>query len=172
MRIFQCPYLPNRWFVTLLYASRARCARSKTIAQQNQSLLRSLFDKEAIYFKFANVSDRLWGWTRFLWASGASVQRLQFPSCTYTLYCHAYVSCYCLIFSAISDHTLHCTMWEYYYLCKTIDKLLTFVSTQFDKYFRLLGLVRVFQCPYVPNRWFVTHLYASRARCARSKTIA
>ena len=25
--------------------------------------------------------------------------------------------------AAISDHTLHCTMWKYYYLCKTIDKL-------------------------------------------------
>ena len=33
-------------------------------------------------------------------------------------------------------------------------------------------MVRIFQCPYVPNRWFVTHLYASLARCARSKTIA
>ena len=43
---------------------------------------------------------------------------------------------------------------------------------QFDKYFRLLGLLRIFQCPYVPNRWFVTHLYASLAPCARSKTIA
>ena len=118
------------------------------------------------------MSDRLWGWTRFLRASGASEQRLQFPRYAYTLYCLANISCYSLIFAAISDHTLTCTMWKYYYLCKTIDKLLTFVSTQFDEDFRLLGLVRVFQCPYVPNRWFVTHLYASRARCARSKTIA
>ena len=37
---------------------------------------------------------------------------------------------------------------------------------------RFLGLVRIFQCPYVLNRWFVTHIYASLARCARSKTIA
>ena len=43
---------------------------------------------------------------------------------------------------------------------------------QFDKDLRFLGLVRIFQCPYVPNRWFVTHLYASLTRCARSKTIA
>ena len=43
---------------------------------------------------------------------------------------------------------------------------------QFGKDFRLLGLVRMFQCLYVPNRWIVTHLYASLARRARSKTIA
>ena len=67
---------------------------------------------------------------------------------------------------------LHCTMWKYYYLCKTIDKLYAFISRQFDKDFRLLGLVRILQCPYVPHRWFVTHLYAYLARCARSKTIA
>ena len=42
---------------------------------------------------------------------------------------------------------------------------------QFDKDLRFLGLVRIFQCPYVPNRWFVTHLYASLPRCARSNTI-
>ena len=45
-------------------------------------------------------------------ASGASEQRSQFPSYTYTLYCHAYISCYYLILSAISDITLHCTMWK------------------------------------------------------------
>ena len=67
---------------------------------------------------------------------------------------------------------LNCTMWKYYYLCKTIDKLYTFVSRQFDKDFRLLGLVRLFQCPHVPNRWIVTHLYSYLARRARSKTIA
>ena len=32
MRIFQCPYVPNRWFVKSFYATLARCARSKTIA--------------------------------------------------------------------------------------------------------------------------------------------
>ena len=72
----------------------------------------------------------------------------------------------------MSDLTLHCSMWKYYYLCKTINKLYTFVSRQFDKDFWLLGLVRIFQCPYVPNRWFVTYLYAYLAPCARSKTIA
>ena len=41
-----------------------------------------------------------------------------------------------------------------------------------DKDFRLLELVRIFQCPYVPNRWFVTHLSASLAHQARSKAIA
>ena len=30
----------------------------------------------------------------------------------------------------------------------------------------------MFQCPYVPNRWIVTHLSASLARRARSKAIA
>ena len=67
---------------------------------------------------------------------------------------------------------LHCSMWKYYHLCKAINKLYTFVCRQFDKVFRLLGLVRMFQCPYVPNRWIVTHLYASLVPCARSKTIA
>ena len=33
-------------------------------------------------------------------------------------------------------------------------------------------LVRIFQCPYMPIRWFVTHLYACLARRARSKTVA
>ena len=117
------------------------------------------------------MSDRLWGWTRFLRASGACEQRLQFPSYTYTIYCLAYISYYYLILSAISDITLHFTMWKKY-VCETIDKLYTFVSRQFVKYFRLLGLVRIFQCPYVPNRWIVTHLSASLARRARSKTIA
>ena len=42
---------------------------------------------------------------------------------------------------------------------------------QFDKDLRFLGLVRIFQCPYVPIRWFVTHNYASLTRCARSNTI-
>ena len=32
--------------------------------------------------------------------------------------------------------------------------------------------MRIFQCLYVPNGWFVTHLYASLARRARSKTVA
>ena len=32
--------------------------------------------------------------------------------------------------------------------------------------------MRIFQCPYVPNRWFVTNLSASLARQARSKAIA
>ena len=50
--------------------------------------------------------------------------------------------------------------------CKLLSLL------EYDKDIRLFGLVRRFQCPYVPNRWFVTHLYASLARCARSKTIA
>ena len=67
---------------------------------------------------------------------------------------------------------LHCTMWKYYYLCKTIDKLYAFISREFDKEFRLLGLVRILQYPYVPNGWFVTHLYASIAQYARSKPIA
>ena len=125
---------------------------------------------EATYFKFGNVSYRLWGWTRFPRASGASEQRSQLPSYTYTLYCLAYISWYYLILSAISDITLHCTMWKYYYWCETIDKLQTFVSRQFDKDFQLLGLVRIFQCPHVPTGWFVTHLYASLARRARSKT--
>ena len=48
----------------------------------------------------------------------------------------------------------------------------TFVSRQFDKAFRILGLVRILQCPHVPIRWIVTHLYAYLARRARSKTIA
>ena len=61
---------------------------------QNQALLRSLFDNEATYFKFANVSDLLLGWTKFLRTSGASEQRLQFPCYTYTLYCLAYISCF------------------------------------------------------------------------------
>ena len=63
-------------------------------------------------------------------------------------------------------------MWNYYYLCKTIDKLYAFVSAQLEKDLRFLGLVRIFQCPYEPNRWFVTHLYVSLARCARSNAIA
>ena len=126
----------------------------------------------ATCFKFGNVSDRLWGWTRFLRASGECVQRSQFPSYTYTLYFLAYISCYNLILSAITDLMLHCTIWKYYYLCETSDKLLTFVGRQFDKDFRLLGLVRIFQCSYVPNRWILTHLSASLARRARSKTIA
>ena len=33
-------------------------------------------------------------------------------------------------------------------------------------------LVRIFQCPHVPNRWIVTHLSASLAHRARTKTIA
>ena len=134
-----------------------------------QSLLRLLFDKETTYFKFANVSDRLWGWTRFLRASGASEQRSQFPSYTYTICCLAYISSYYLILWAISDLTLHCTNWKYYYLCKTIDKMYTFISRQFDKDFRLLGLLRKLQWPYVPNRWFVTQHYASLGHCASSK---
>ena len=72
----------------------------------------------------------------------------------------------------MSDLTLYCSMWKYYYLCKTINKLYTFVCRQFDKDFRLLGLVRILQCPYVPNRWFVTYHHAYLARCARSETIA
>ena len=95
-----------------------------------------------------------------------------FPSDKYSLYCLAHISCYYLILSATWDHTLHCTVRKYYYLCDTIDKLDIFVSRQFDKHFRVLGLVRIFQCPYVPNRWFVTHLYAYLARCAPSKTMA
>ena len=79
---------------------------------ENQSLLRSLFDMVATYFEFANVSGRLWGWTRFLRASRASEQRSQFPSYTYSLYCLAYNSCYYLILSDISDITLNCTMWK------------------------------------------------------------
>ena len=35
-----------------------------------------------------------------------------------------------------------------------------------------LGLVRIFQCPHVPNRWIVTHLYVSIARRSRSNTVA
>ena len=46
------------------------------------------------------------------------------------------------------------------------------VSRQLDRDFRLLVLVRIFQCPYVTNRWFVTHPYASLAPCARPITIA
>ena len=63
-------------------------------------------------------------------------------------------------------------MWRYYYLCETIHKLQTFDSRQFDKDFRLLGLVRIFQCHHMPNRWILTHSSASLARRARSKTIA
>ena len=122
----------------------------------NQSILRSLLDMEVTCFKFANVSDRLWGWTRFLRASGASEQRSQFPTYTYASYCLPYISCYYLTLSAISDHMLQCTVWKYYYLCKTICKVETFVSRQFDKEFRLLGLGRIYQCPHVPNRWLVT----------------
>ena len=87
------------------------------------SFLRSLCYKDATYFKFANVSDRLCGWTRFLRASGPSEQRLQYPCYTYSVYCLAYISSYHQVLTAISDLTLHCTMWKYYYLCKTIDKL-------------------------------------------------
>ena len=115
------------------------------------------------------MSDRLWGWTRFLRASGASEQRSQFPSYTYTICCLAYISSYYLILWAISDLTLHCTIWKYYYLCKTIDKMYTFISRQFDKEFRLLGLLRKLQWPYVPNRQFVTQHYASLGHCASSK---
>ena len=82
----------------------------KLYPNPNQSLLRSSFEVEATCFKFANVSDRLWGWTRFLRASGASEQRSQFPSYTCNLYCLAYISCYYLILSAISDITLHFTI--------------------------------------------------------------
>ena len=32
--------------------------------------------------------------------------------------------------------------------------------------------MRIFQCPYVPTGWFVTHLYASLARRSRSNTVA
>ena len=102
---------------------------------------------EATCYKFVNVPSRLWGWTRFLRASGASEQRLQFPTYTYASYCLPYISCCYAILSAISDITLHCTMWRYYCLCETIDKLQTFVSRQFDKYFRLFGLPRILQCP-------------------------
>ena len=42
---------------------------------------------------------------------------------------------------------------------------------QFDNDLWFLGLLRIFQCPNVPNRWFVTHNYASLARCACSNTI-
>ena len=48
------------------------------------------------------------------------------------------MSWYYLILSAIWDHTLHCTVRKYYYLCETIDKLYTFVSRQFDKDFASL----------------------------------
>ena len=65
---------------------------------------------EATYFKLWNVSDRMWRWTTFLRASGASEQRSQFPSYTYTFYCLAYISCCNLILSDISDTTLHFTM--------------------------------------------------------------
>ena len=37
---------------------------------------------------------------------------------------------------------------------------------------RLLGLLRILQCHYVPNCWFVTHIYAYLARCVNSKTRA
>ena len=43
---------------------------------------------------------------------------------------------------------------------------------QWEKDFRLLGLVRIIQCPHVPNRWVVTHIYASLARRARLKAVA
>ena len=61
---------------------------------------------------------------------------------------------------------------ERYYLCENIQKLYTFVSRLEDRDFRLLGLVRIFQCPHVSNRWIVTHLSAYLARRARSKVIA
>ena len=32
--------------------------------------------------------------------------------------------------------------------------------------------MRIFQCPHVPNRWIVTHIYVSIARRSRSKTVA
>ena len=95
---------------TPLRVSRSPCSLENYSLSESQSLLRSSFYMEATCFKFGNVSDRLWGWTRSLRASGASEQRSQFPSYTYTLYCLAYISCYYLTFSAISDITLHFTM--------------------------------------------------------------
>ena len=68
-----------------------------------------------------------------------SEQGLQFPSYTYNLYYLAYISSYYLILWEISDLTLHCTKWKYYYLCETIDKLYTFVSRRFDKDFGSSG---------------------------------
>ena len=41
------------------------CSLESYSLTENKSLLRSLFDMVATYFEFANVSDRLWGWTRF-----------------------------------------------------------------------------------------------------------
>ena len=102
---------------------------------------------EVNYFKSENVPLRLWGWTRFLRSSGAREQRLQFPSYTYTLYCLPYISCYYLTLPAISDHTLHCTVWKYYYLRKTIDRLDTFISRQFDKDFGSTGCHEYFNVP-------------------------
>ena len=93
---------------TPLRVSRSLRSLESYSLTENQSLLRSLFDMVATYFAFANVSDRLWGWTRFLQASGASEQRSQFPSYRYTLYYLAYNSCYYLILSDISDITVRC----------------------------------------------------------------
>ena len=132
---------------THLRVSRSLCSLENYSLTENQSLLRMLFDKDTTYFKFANDSDRLWGWTRFLRASGASEQRLQYPSYTYTIYCLPYISCYYLTSPAISDHTLHCTVWKYYYLCKTIDRLDTFTNRQFDKDFGSSGCHEYFNVP-------------------------
>ena len=68
------------------------------------------------------IWERVWSIVR-LDQIFTSEQRSQLPSYTYTLYCLAYTSYYYLILSAITDLTMHCTMWKYDYLCKTIDKL-------------------------------------------------
>ena len=93
---------------TPLRVPSSPCSLESYSLTENQALLRSLFDMVATYFEFANVSDRLWCWTGFLRASGASEQRSQFLSYIYTLYCLAYNSCYYIILSDISDITVRC----------------------------------------------------------------
>ena len=51
---------------TPLRVPRSLCSPDNYILTENPSLLRSLSEKEATNFKFVNVSDRVWGCTRFL----------------------------------------------------------------------------------------------------------
>ena len=119
------------------------------------------------------MSDRLWGWTRFLRARGASEQRSQFPSYTtyttytYASYCLPYISCYYPIFP-ISDITLRCTIRKYYYLCETIDKLYTFIRRQFDNDFGFSGCCEYYNVPMYQTvglwRTFTRHSLTALAR--------
>ena len=110
---FNVPMCQPVGFVTHRYASLARRDRSKTVAKPkiNPSCVRHSKRRRLI----SNLGACPIGCevlTRFPRASGASEQRSQFPSYTYTLYCLAYISWYYLILSAISNITLHCTKWK------------------------------------------------------------